>query len=53
MTGIKWFGMAAVLSMLIAAPASTQPMIDEPGMFAFVYPNGDLGIASTRRDRKP
>jgi hypothetical protein len=23
-------------------------MIDEPGLFAFFHPNGDLGIASTR-----
>jgi hypothetical protein len=48
MTRIKFLGAAAVLSMLVAAPASAQRMIDGPGMFAFVYPNGDLGIASTR-----
>jgi hypothetical protein len=23
-------------------------MIEEPGMFAFVHPDGDLGIGSTR-----
>jgi hypothetical protein len=23
-------------------------MIDEPGMYAFYHPNGDLGIGSTR-----
>jgi hypothetical protein len=23
-------------------------MIEEPGMFAFVYPNGDLGIGTSR-----
>jgi hypothetical protein len=23
-------------------------MIDEPGMFAFVHPNGDLGIGTSR-----
>jgi hypothetical protein len=39
---------AAVLLALIASPASAQHMIDEPGMFAFVHPNGDLGIGSSR-----
>ena len=43
MTGIKFFS-AIVLLPLIASPASAQHMIDEPGMFAFVHPNGDLGI---------
>ena len=48
MTRIKFLG-AAVLVALIASPASAQPhMIDEPGMFAFVYPNGDLGIGTSR-----
>jgi hypothetical protein len=23
-------------------------MIEEPGMFAFVYPNGDLGLGASR-----
>jgi hypothetical protein len=47
MTKIKFLG-AAILLALIASPASAQHMIDEPGMFAFVYPNGDLGIGSSR-----
>jgi len=48
MTRIKFLG-AAVLLALIASPASAQPhMIDEPGMFAFAYPNGDLGIGTSR-----
>ncbi|MBN8991109.1 MAG: hypothetical protein J0H42_22915 [Rhizobiales bacterium] len=48
MTKIKFLG-AAVLLALIASPASAQShMIDEPGMFAFVYPNGDLGIGTSR-----
>jgi len=46
MTRIGFFGAAAVLSVMISAPASAQHMIDEPGMFAFAYPNGDLGIGS-------
>jgi hypothetical protein len=47
MTGIKFLGAAGLLA-LIASPASAQHMIDEPGMFAFVHPNGDLGIGSSR-----
>ena len=48
MTAIKLFG-AAVLLALIASPASALNMIEEPGMFAFVYPNGDLGLGASRR----
>jgi hypothetical protein len=49
MTMFKLFGAAAVLSALIAAPVSAQQAVDEPGMFAFYHPNGDLGIGSARR----
>jgi hypothetical protein len=42
------FGAAAIVSAMIASPASAQQVIDEPGMFAFYHPNGDLGIGSTR-----
>ena len=48
MTRIKFLGAAAVLSALIVSPAAAQHMIDEPGMYAFYHPNGDLGIASAR-----
>jgi len=48
MTRFKLLGAAAILSLLTAAPAFAQPVIDEPGMFAFTYPMGDLGIASSR-----
>jgi hypothetical protein len=47
MTRIKFLAAAAMLSALIATPAFAQHMIEEPGMFAFYHPNGDLGIAST------
>jgi hypothetical protein len=47
MTKFKLFG-AAVLFTLISSAASAQPVIDEPGMFAFVHPNGDLGIGTSR-----
>ena len=49
MTRFKLLGAAAILSLMTAAPALAQPAIDEPGMFAFTYPMGDLGIASSRR----
>jgi hypothetical protein len=49
MIRFKLFGAVVVLSVLVASPASAQHMIDEPGMFAFTYPMGDLGIASTPR----
>ena len=48
MTRFKLFVSAAILSALSATQAMAQHMIDEPGMFAFYHPNGDLGIASTR-----
>ena len=48
MTKTRLFGAAALLSVLIASPAAAQHMIDEPGMYAFYHPNGDLGIGSAR-----
>jgi hypothetical protein len=48
MTRFKFLAAAAILSALSATPAMAQHMIDEPGLFAFFHPNGDLGIASTR-----
>jgi hypothetical protein len=40
-------GAAAILS-IAATPVLAQPVISEPGSFAFYHPDGDLGIASTR-----
>ncbi len=48
MTTFKLLGAAAIMSAFIVSSASAQHMIDEPGMFAFVHPNGDLGIGSSR-----
>jgi hypothetical protein len=48
MTRLKFLGAAAVLSAMIATPALAERMIDEPGMYAFYHPNGDLGIGSAR-----
>ena len=44
MTRFKLFGATAVLSALIATPTFAQPVIDEPGSYAFFHPNGDLGF---------
>ena len=41
MTTLQFFGAAAFLSALTAAPALAQHMIEEPGMYAFYHPNGD------------
>ena len=48
MTRIQFLSAVAALSALIATPASAQHMIDEPGMFAFYHPNGDLGLGGAR-----
>ena len=48
MTRIQFLVVAAALSALFATPASAQHMIDEPGMFAFYHPNGDLGLGTMR-----
>jgi hypothetical protein len=48
MIRIPFFGAVVAFSALVGPPASAQHMIDEPGMYAFYHPNGDLGISSTR-----
>jgi hypothetical protein len=50
MTSFKLFGAAAVLAVLIASPASAADPLaaQEPGMWAFYHPNGDLGNGSAR-----
>ena len=48
MTRISFFGAVVAFSALIGSPASAQHMIDEPGMYAFYHPNGDLGIGAAR-----
>ncbi|MDI1263109.1 MAG: hypothetical protein PS018_07625 [bacterium] len=46
MTRSKLFAAAFVLSAVAATPAMAQHVIDEPGMYAFYRPIGDLGIGS-------
>ena len=41
MTNFKLIGVATILSM-IATPVFAQAAIDEPGAFAFSYPNADV-----------
>jgi hypothetical protein len=48
MTSFKFLGTAALLSAFIATPTLAERMIEEPGMYAFYHPDGDLGIGSTR-----
>jgi hypothetical protein len=48
MIRIPFIGAVVAFSALVGSPASAQHMIDEPGMYAFYHPNGDLGIGSAR-----
>ena len=43
----KIFGAALILSAAIATPALAE-VIQEPGNYAFFYPNGDLGLGSSK-----
>jgi hypothetical protein len=42
MTGFKIFSTAAILSLMFATPVFAQAAIQEPGAFAFFYPNNDV-----------
>jgi hypothetical protein len=42
MTKFKLFSAAAILSLMFAAPVFAQAAIQEPGMYAFYYPNYDV-----------
>ena len=42
MNKLKLFGAAAILSTLVATPALAEPMNQEPGLYAFYHPNGDV-----------
>src|SRR6266481_9782349 len=52
MTRFTFLGMASFLSEAIATPVLAQAVIQQPGAYAFHYPNGDLGIASTLSQRR-
>jgi hypothetical protein len=42
MTRFKILGAAAILSLMSATPVFAQAAIQEPGLFAFYYPNNDV-----------
>jgi len=42
MTRFKILGAAAILSLMFATPVFAQAAIQEPGAFAFYYPNNDV-----------
>jgi hypothetical protein len=42
MTRFKILGAAAMLSLTFATPVFAQAAIQEPGLFAFYYPNNDV-----------
>ena len=48
MASFGLFGAAVILSAAIATPVLAQEAIQEPGLFAFYHPNGDLHLGSAR-----
>ena len=42
MNRFKIFTAAAILSLMFASPVFAQAAIQEPGLFAFYYPNNDV-----------
>ena len=53
MTKFKLFSTALIVSAAIATPALAGGMqvaevIQEPGLYAFYHPNGDLGLGTSR-----
>ena len=42
MTSLKIFGAALVVAASLAAPASAQQAVQEPGAAAFYHPNADI-----------
>jgi hypothetical protein len=47
MTKYSLLAAAILVSAASATPVLAQPVIDEPGAFAFYHPNGDLGLGSS------
>ena len=46
MTRFKFLGATRNSVGADATPALAQPMIDEPGMYAFYHPNGDPNVGT-------
>jgi hypothetical protein len=49
MTTFKLLGAAAILSAIIVSQAQAQAVVQEPGLFAFYQPNGDVLHAGSSR----
>jgi hypothetical protein len=47
MTSFRSIGAALVAAAFVAAPASAQEAVSEPGMAAFYHPNADILHAGT------
>ena len=52
MTSLKTIAVAGLLSVMAAAPAFAQEAIQEPGAFAFYYPNLDVLVQLMRQHKK-
>jgi hypothetical protein len=52
MIKFTFLGVAAILSTAIATPVFAQAVIQEPGAYAFSYPDEDSGIGSTPSQRQ-
>ena len=52
MTKLKFLAIIAVASAMTVTPALAQPVISEPGAYAFYYPDADLGVGSALSPRE-
>jgi hypothetical protein len=48
MTKFTLLAIVAILPALVTGPVHAMAAIQEPGAFAFVHPNADLGIGSSQ-----
>jgi hypothetical protein len=53
MTGLKIFAATAILSMMIATPVFAQAAVQEPGLYAFYHPDGNVLEANRPWPREP
>jgi hypothetical protein len=51
MARLKIFAAIAILSMMIATPVFAQAAVQEPGLYAFYHPDGD--VLKANRPREP
>ena len=52
-TRLKIFAATAILSMMIATPVFAQAAVQEPGLYAFYHPDGDVLEANRPWPREP